>query len=66
MKRFCEEVIMWRNLRHPNVLRLVGATLGNNHLAMVSEWMHNGNINEFIKAHPKASQLKLVGFYPHC
>ena len=30
--------------------------------AMVSEWMVNGNINEFIKAHPDADRLELVSF----
>ena len=29
--------------------------------AMVSVWMANGNINEFIKAHPNADRLGLVG-----
>lgn len=27
---------------------------------MVSEWMENGNINQFVKAHPDADRLKLV------
>ena len=29
---------------------------------MVSEWMENGNINEFLKVHPDANRLALVGF----
>ena len=29
--------------------------------AMVSEWMTNGNINEFVGAHPEANRLGLVG-----
>ena len=29
---------------------------------MVSEWMENGNINEFLKVHPDANRLGLVGF----
>lgn len=31
--------------------------------AMVSDWMTNGNINEFVGANPDADRLKLVG--PH-
>ena len=31
-------------------------------LAMISEWMVNGNINEFVKANPDANRLKLVRF----
>ena len=31
------------------------------HFAMISEWMTNGNIVEFVKANPDANRLKLVG-----
>ena len=31
------------------------------HFAMVSEWMVNGNIKEFVKAHPDEDRLGLVG-----
>ena len=30
--------------------------------AMISDWMVNGNINDFVKAHPDASPLGLVRF----
>ena len=30
--------------------------------AMVSDWMVNGNINDFVKTHPDANCLELVGF----
>ena len=29
--------------------------------AMVSDWMANGNINDFVKAHPDTNRLELVG-----
>jgi len=53
---------MWSALRHPNVLPLLGATMTGVQFAMVSEWMVNGNISEFVKAHPGADRLRLVGF----
>ena len=31
----------------------------------VSEWMINGNINEFVKAHRDANRFELVGSYPY-
>ena len=31
--------------------------------AMVSEWMANGNINEFVKAHWKVNRFELVEAY---
>ena len=51
----------WKTLRHPNVLPLVGVTMSEEQFAMVSDWMANGNINDFVKAHPDANRLELVG-----
>jgi len=39
--------------------------MGEKLFAMVSEWMVNGNINEFVKAHKDVNRFKLVGFYSH-
>ena len=52
---------MWRALRHPNVLPLIGVMMSETQFAMISDWMVNGNVNEFVKAHPDANRLKLVG-----
>ena len=49
-------------LRHPNVLSLQGATMTDTQFMMVSEWMPNGNINEFVRKHPDADRFELVGF----
>ena len=62
LQRFCKEVVMWKSLRHPNVLPLIGVTMTEIHFSMVSEWMINGNIKEFTKAHPDEDRLELVGF----
>ena len=35
--------------------------MSTNQFAMVSEWMTNGNINEFIQAHRDANRFELVG-----
>jgi len=52
---------MWGALRHPNVLPMLGVTATKPPFAMVSEWMASGDINEFVKTHPEADRLKLVG-----
>jgi len=52
----------WKSLRHPNVLPLIGVTMSDAQFAMVSDWMVNGNIADFVKAHPDANRLDLVGF----
>jgi hypothetical protein len=40
----------------------VGSDNGDSQFAMVSEWMVNGNINEFIKANRDVNRFELVGF----
>jgi hypothetical protein len=52
--------VTWKFLRHPNILPLIGVTMSEAHFAMISDWMANGNINEFVKAHPDANRLELV------
>ena len=52
----------WKTLRHPNVLPLIGVTMSEGHFAMISEWMMNGNINDFVKTHPDVNRLELVSF----
>ena len=54
--------MIWNTLRHPNVLPLLGVTMTENRFVMVSEWMDNGSINVFVKAHPDMNRLKLVRF----
>jgi len=54
--------VTWKSLRHPNVLPLLGVTMRDKHFAMVSEWMVNGNINEFVKGHRDANRFDLVWF----
>ena len=52
----------WNALNHPNVLPLLGVTMDSQQFVMVSEWMENGNINEFVKTHADADRFALVRF----
>jgi len=56
----------WKILRHPNVLPLLGVTMDKTQFAMISEWMVNGNINEYIKANGDANRFELVRFLFFC
>ena len=56
---------MWRALYHPSVLPLLGVTMENNRFMMVSEWMINGDINEFVMVHGDVNRFELVGFYSY-
>jgi len=51
----------WKFLRHPNVLPLVGVTMSEARFAMISDWMADGNINDFVGKHPDVDRLGLVG-----
>ena len=52
--------MQWKALRHPNVLSLLGVRMTENEFAMVSEWMPNGNINQFVAAHQDVDRFELV------
>ena len=51
----------WRALRHPNILPLMGVVASDTEFAMVSEWMTNGNINQFVEGHQDVNRFELVG-----
>jgi len=55
---------MWKNLSHPNVLKLIGVpdTLEDGRFSMVSEWMANGNIMEYVRNNA-GNHLKLVYYH---
>ena len=53
---------MWKTLRHPNVLSLIGVTMTGTQFAMISEWMANGNISDFVRNHPGEDRFGLVSF----
>ena len=60
VKGFCKEFVTWKALQHPNVLPLLGVTMTEDRFAMVSEWMINGNINQFVMAQRDANRFELV------
>jgi hypothetical protein len=52
--------VAWKTFNHPNVLPLLGVTIGDSLYAITSEWIENGNINEFIKSNEDVDRFKLV------
>jgi len=57
---FVEEVVGWKWLRHENILPFVGVLLKPPLFSIISERMENGNIIDFIGAHPNFNRLPLV------
>ena len=67
LQQFCKEVILWKTLSHPNVLRLVGVRgdMSKGQFITVSTWMAHGNIMEYIRKN-HVNRLELVrGFTAH-
>ncbi|KAF7362739.1 Protein kinase domain-containing protein [Mycena venus] len=52
LKEFSREALIWRQLCHPNVLPFFGLYYLENRLCLVSPWMENGNIMEFLRFNP--------------
>jgi serine/threonine protein kinase len=59
-QRFCREGVAWKHLQHPNVLPLLGVTVSERRLAMVSEWMEHGNVIEFFKKDEHVNRTEFV------
>ena len=61
LQRFMNEVVGWKWLRHENILPFVGVSEIPQPLSMVSVWMGNGDITNFIKTTPNQNPFSLVG-----
>ncbi|KAJ7267307.1 kinase-like domain-containing protein, partial [Mycena rebaudengoi] len=57
LKDFGREALIWRQLSHPNLLPFFGLYYWDKRLCLVSPWMKNGNILEFLRKTP-ASEAK--------
>ena len=53
---------MWKRLKHQNIIPLLGIT--QTPLQLISEWIPGGDLTEYIKKHPDAGRLDLVGVPP--
>ena len=53
---------MWKHLKHPNIVPLMGVTL--TPLQLISDRMSGGEMSGYIKKHPDVDRLKLVGVPP--
>ena len=61
---FCQEAVMWKRLTHPNILPLLGIII--TPLQLISKWISSGDLPGYIKRHPNADRLVLVGATPMC
>ena len=62
---FAKEAILWSRLSHPNLLPFYGIYyLEDNHgrVCLVSPWMNNGNIKDYLPENPRVDRILLVRF----
>ncbi|KAF9448075.1 kinase-like protein [Macrolepiota fuliginosa MF-IS2] len=60
---FTREALIWNQLKHPNVLQFSGIYHLSDvygRIGLVSPWMENGNLTEYLKAHPDVPRLPFV------
>ncbi|KAG8891258.1 hypothetical protein FRB99_003750, partial [Tulasnella sp. 403] len=61
VRRFLREASTWRAMQHPNVLRFLGACKIDGFIYLVSPYMRNGTIMNFIQDHPqRADRIRLI------
>ncbi|KIL59847.1 hypothetical protein M378DRAFT_969685 [Amanita muscaria Koide BX008] len=62
-KRMKRELLLWSKLNHPHILPLIGIACieGDANLpALISPWMENGNIMEYLQQNPSLPASKLL------
>ncbi|KAJ7677218.1 kinase-like domain-containing protein, partial [Mycena rosella] len=65
LKGFGREALIWRQLCHPNILPFFGLYYLDNRLCLVSPWMENGNIFEYLRRDlPGTDPLSLLSPQP--
>lgn len=62
IKQFCREALVWKHLDHPNVLPLLGVNmeLFKPSFCLVSPWMQNGNLLDYLEKNPTHNRLKAL------
>ncbi|KAJ6463487.1 kinase-like domain-containing protein [Mycena sanguinolenta] len=60
--KFCSEALVWKDLRHPNILPFLGIEKDcfPSSLCMVSPWMEHGTVISYVKDHGQANIDKLL------
>ena len=52
------EAVVWKRLRHPNVVPFLGVATAS--LQLVSKWMPNGTLTEYVSTQPHVDRISLV------
>ncbi|KAF8699922.1 protein kinase, partial [Rhizoctonia solani] len=60
LKHAAQEIHLWSKMKHENIHRLLGVIIFEGHyLGMISEWMDNGNLYNYMLKHPEFDRCKM-------
>ncbi|CAE6445766.1 unnamed protein product [Rhizoctonia solani] len=60
LKRATREIHLWSKMKHENVHQLMGVIMFKGQsLGMVSEWMENGNLHDYLRRNPDVDRHQL-------
>ncbi|KDQ13650.1 hypothetical protein BOTBODRAFT_84575, partial [Botryobasidium botryosum FD-172 SS1] len=59
-KKLDREVRVWKNLRHPHILQFIGLGILGSTTYMLSPWMDNGNVLEYLSKNTSEDRLRLL------
>ncbi|KAI5120170.1 hypothetical protein M0805_008437 [Coniferiporia weirii] len=59
-KILTNEIYIWSKLDHPNILPLQGFIVERGLPLLVSEWMENGSVLDYVKCHPECDVMHLI------
>jgi hypothetical protein len=59
-QRFRNEALDWKYLPHPSIVPFIGVTTEFCPFCLISPWMSNGDINQYLRDNPSTKRLVLV------
>lgn len=54
------EIYAWSKCKHPNVHQLVGVATFRDQICIVSSWMQNGSLVEYLASKPSEDRYRMV------
>lgn len=57
---FLKEIKIMSRLKDPNIIRLLAVCIHSDPLCMITEYMENGDLNQFLSRHEPEGQLALL------
>ncbi|TDL17582.1 kinase-like protein [Rickenella mellea] len=63
LQRFSHEAVIWRQLKHANILPFYGVYTGGDdfgRLSLISPWMEQGNILDYLGANPNTDRISML------